>query len=88
MAFPDLIRPNGLRFLLGPRLRQNQNGFQGAHIIGDSFWTRANGINWLSALGFLSNQNALNNGVLLPESERGNAVLGAANHIGTFGDVA
>jgi hypothetical protein len=24
----------------------------------------------------------LSNGVLLPESERGNAVLGAANHIG------
>ena len=33
MAFPDLIRPPGLRFLLGPRLPQNQSGFQGAHVI-------------------------------------------------------
>jgi hypothetical protein len=25
MAFPDLICPSGLRYLLGPRLQQNQN---------------------------------------------------------------
>jgi hypothetical protein len=80
MAFPDLIRPSGLKFLLGPRLPQNQNGFQGAHIIGSSFWDRR--VSWLDGLGFPSNQDTQNNGVFLPESERGNAVLGAANHIG------
>jgi hypothetical protein len=86
MAFPDLIRPSGLRYLLGPRLpqnprlQQNQNGFQGAHIIGDRLWR--DDIDWLSALGSPYNSNTLNNGILLPESERGNAVLGAANHIG------
>jgi hypothetical protein len=83
MAFPDLIRPSGLRYLLGPRLPQNQSGFQGAHIIGDRFW-RVD-VAWLDLLGFTNNQNTLNNGVLLPESERGNAVLGAANHIGNDG---
>jgi hypothetical protein len=83
MAFPDLTRPSGLRFLLGPRLPQNQSGFQGAHIIGSSFWTRqTGGVSWLNDIGFSDNQDTQNNGVLLPESERGNAVLGAANHIG------
>jgi hypothetical protein len=80
MAFPDLIRPSGLRYLLGPRLQQNQSGFQGAHIIGNRFWR--DDIDWLTAIGFLNDQDTTNNGVLLPESERGNAVLGAANHIG------
>jgi uncharacterized membrane protein YgcG len=80
MAFPDLIRPSGLRYLLGPRLPQNQSGFQGAHIIGNRFWR--DDIDWLTAIGFLNDQDTTNNGVLLPESERGNAVLGAANHIG------
>jgi hypothetical protein len=37
MAFPDLLRPSDLRFLLGPLLPQNQSGFQGAHIIGNNF---------------------------------------------------
>jgi hypothetical protein len=77
MAFPELIRPGGLRFLLGPRLPQNQTGFQGAHIVGDRFWR--DDVRWLDELGFPNNQDTLNNGALLPESERGNAVLGAAN---------
>lgn len=60
MAFPDLIRPTGLRRLLAPRLEQNLNGFQGAHIIGESFWTRATGgVNWLSELEFENNANTL-----------------------------
>jgi len=80
MAFPDLTRPSILRFLLGPRLPQNSNGFQGAHIVGNSFWRGA--VTWLSQLGFSDDADTINNGVLLPESERGSAVLGAATHLG------
>jgi len=76
----NLKRPQGLRDILAPRLPQNTNGFQGAHIIGSDFWSRS--VTWLTELGFLDNRDTLNNGVLLPESARGNLVLGAANHIG------
>lgn len=76
----NLERPKGLRDILAPRLPQNTNGFQGAHIIGSRFWLED--LEWLDDLGFLDNQDTLNNGVLLPESARGNLVLGAANHIG------
>jgi len=80
MAFPNFTRPPGLRRLLAPRLPQNQNGFQAAHIIGSSFWL--NNAPWLNGIGLNGDQDALNNAVLLPESARGNLVLGAANHIG------
>jgi len=80
MAFGDLDRPQGLRDLLAPRLPQNQNGFQAAHIIGSDFWVSA--VRWLTDLGLPGDQDSLNNAVLLPESARGNLALGAANHIG------
>ncbi len=80
MAFPNFTRPLGLRRLLAPRLPQNQNGFQAAHIVGSSFWL--NTALWLNDVGFDGDQDVLNNAVLLPESARGNLVLGAANHIG------
>jgi len=80
MAFPDLPRPSMLRFLLGPRLPQNQNGFRGAHIVGDNFWATV--VSWLNDLGFDGNADSNSNVVLLPESERGGAVLGVATHLG------
>lgn len=80
MAFPIFGRPQGLRRLTAPRLAQNQTGFQAAHIIGSSFWI--NTVQWLGGLDFSGNQHVENNAVLLPESARGNLVLGAANHIG------
>jgi hypothetical protein len=73
MAFPDLNRPTNLRRLLAPRLEQNLNGFQGAHIIGSSFWQ--NSVEWLDELQFPNNQDSLANAVLLPESARGNLEL-------------
>lgn len=69
----NLERPKGLRDILAPRLPKNTNGFQGAHIIGSDFWLRS--LQWLRQLGFQDNQDTLNNGVLLPESARGNLVL-------------
>jgi len=50
MAFPDFPRPQGLRRLLVPRLPQNQNGFQAAHIVGSNFWL--NSAQWLEELSF------------------------------------
>ena len=76
MAFPDLPRPPGLRWLLGLRLVQNQSGFQGPHVVGNNFWNTS--VAWLGLLGFPNNADTLSNGVLLPESERGNLVLHSA----------
>ena len=80
MAFPDLPRPRSLRWLIGPRLPFNQNGFQGAHVLGNRFWL--DDIQWLDDLKFPTNADTLSSGVLHPESERGNLVLGAASHLG------
>ncbi|GMP12488.1 AHH domain-containing protein [Bradyrhizobium sp. TM239] len=71
--------------LITPRNPNNTNGFQGAHIIGDKFWTRALG--WITQnLGADFNQNSSLNGVLLPEGNRGGAVLGTAEHFGNHVD--
>lgn len=53
MAFPNFTCPLSLRRLLPPRLPQNLNGFQAAHVIGHSLWSRAiDEKNWLNSVKF------------------------------------
>src|SRR5690349_14613989 len=81
MAFSDIKRPTGLKDLISPRNPANKSGFQGAHVAGDKFWQAQ--LNWLTQnLGADFNPDNRLNGVLLPEGNRGGAVLGVAEHFG------
>jgi hypothetical protein len=72
-------KPSGpILDLIGRRLPWNATGLQNAHIIGVSFYNEDQ-LRWLRPL---LDVNADVNFVVLPESERGSAVLGVAAHFG------
>ena len=81
MAFEDIPRPQGLKDLITPPNSRNTTGYQGAHVAGLDEWKT--NLQWLTdQLGAGVNPNARMNGVLLPEGNRGGAVLGVAEHNG------
>jgi hypothetical protein len=45
-----IILPQGLKELLAPRLKNNETGFQRAHVTGRETWN--DDIKWLSKFGF------------------------------------
>src|SRR5687768_6103640 len=69
--------PKGIVDLLDKRL--SGTGFQRAHIIGDAFANRP-ALAWFRDLLGPAGANERFNSVLLPEAERGGAILGAAVH--------
>jgi hypothetical protein len=79
MRFMPNKPSNSILNLIGRRLPWNATGLQNAHIIGVSFYNEDQ-LDWLASL--LQDVNADVNFVVLPESERGSAILGVAAHFG------
>ncbi len=77
--FPQLPYPAWLKSIINPRDRGSVNGsgFQGAHQIGDSFWSEMGFDDKFGSLSqFGIGANASSNGEMLPQSQRGGMVLG------------
>ena len=73
--------PTGLFSLLGLSSNPSNSGFQRAHIIGVGFVRRpAANLQWLATLLGPNGADVQFNSVLLPEAERGSAILGTALH--------
>lgn len=84
--------PTGLFRLLGLSPNPSLSGFQRAHIIGEKFIDDPdNNLTWLARLLGRNGENEQYNSVLLPEADRGSAILGTSrhylNHIDAFDDL-
>lgn len=77
-------KPTALLDLLGKRSLLGTTGLQDAHIIGVSFH-REEQLRWLRE--FFPNVDDEANFAVLPESERGSAILGVAAHFGNHNGV-
>lgn len=78
-AFSRLKRPPEMLDYIPGGYSGGRSGFQGAHIIGKAFWR--DNLDFLNDV--LEHKNARNfsfNGVLLPETELGGAVMNVASH--------
>src|SRR5258706_16102875 len=84
----NIPTPTNIKDLIDPLDNtSNKSGFQRAHIIGEDFGTGTE-LDWFAKILGPAGINESFNAVLLPQSARGGALLGAAvhrsNHVSEF----